>query len=108
MTGLEYSVVWLLRRLQMTRGSQEEVTPWSPGGTVAMTRMGYALSTAQVLSGDWRHRPGKKATTIGRDGRKKFTMTKEFFWLCDLGAGGGDSIRLNYPLGHQMPGGRGG
>ena len=36
----------------------------------------------------WRHRPGKKITTRGKDGRKKFTMTKEYFWLCDLGAGG--------------------
>ena len=36
----------------------------------------------------WRQRPGKKITTRGKDGRKKFTMTKEYYWICDLGAGG--------------------
>ena len=36
----------------------------------------------------WKHKPGKKTTTIGPDGRTKYKMTKEYFWLCDVGEGG--------------------
>ena len=70
----------------MTGGQQEEVIPWSPGGSAAMTRMGYAPSMVQGPA-VWKHKPGKKTTTIGPDGRTKYKMTKEYFWLCDVGEG---------------------
>ena len=90
---------------------------WRVADARRITRGVYTMESRGVCSHDkdgvcsihgpgavWKHKPGKKTTTIGPDWRKKFRMTKEYFWLCDIGEGG---RRLNYPLGHQMPGGRG-
>ena len=35
-----------------------------------------------------KHKPGKKVTILGPDGRPTFKMTKKYFYTCDVGEGG--------------------